>query len=163
VAAAVLAVVVTFSADHSAAFGLVVLGWFAIVQGLVLALGAGSAAITPVGRALVVARALVLVVLGALALALPGGGLGALLLLETVAFLVTGALEVLSGLRRPDATAGSRDAVTVGGLELIVGAMLSVLPPDAIFAVGVLGMWAAVVAVYLGIAAASMGRRAGQR
>ena len=64
-----------------------------------------------------------------------------------------GALEVLSGLRREDAGPWSRDAIAVGGLTVVVGLLLSVLPPDAVFVVGLLGAWGAVVAVYLGIAA----------
>jgi uncharacterized membrane protein HdeD (DUF308 family) len=159
VAAAALAVVVTFSADHTPRFGLLVFGVFAVVQGAIVGLGVGSAARTRTGRTIVLARALVLLLTGALALALPNGGLGTLLLLETVAFLVAGALEVLSGLRRADATAASRDAVTMGGLQLVVGVMLSILDPDALFAVGVLGAWGAVAAVYLGIAAVSLSRR----
>ena len=159
VAAAVLAVVVTFSADHTAPFGLLVFGGFAVVQGVILGLAVPSSAATTSGRIQVGARAVVSVVLGATALSLPGGGLGSLLLIETVAFLVIGVLEVLSGLRRADANAASRDAITVGGLQVVVGVLLSVLPPDAVFAVGVLSAWAAIVAVYLGIAAASMGRR----
>jgi uncharacterized membrane protein HdeD (DUF308 family) len=159
VATAVLAAVVTFSADHTPPFGLLVFGAFAVVQGVILGLAVPSSAGTAAGRMLVGARAVVSVVLGATALSLPGGGLGSLLLIETVAFLVLGVLEVLSGLRRADANAASRDAITVGGLELVVGVMLSVLPPDAVFAVGVLGAWGAIVAVYLGIAAASLSRR----
>jgi hypothetical protein len=162
IAAAVLAIVVTFSADHTPAFGLVVLGCFGIVQGLIVAAGSPSTAVTTTGRALVLARAAVLVVLGGLALALREGGLGTLLLLETVLFLAAGALEVVSGLRRADASVVSRDLVTVGGLELVVGAMLLILGPDSIFAVGVLGAWGAVVAVYLGIAAVSIARREGE-
>lgn len=159
VAAALLAVVVTFSADHSASFGLLVFGGFAVVQGIILGLAVPSSAATTAGRILVGVRATVSLVLGAAALSLPGGGLGSLLLLETVGFLVIGVLEVLSGLRRADAGATSRDAVTVGGLEVVVGVMLSILNPDPIFAVGVLGAWGAIVAVYLGIAAVSLSRR----
>lgn len=161
VAAAALAIVVTFSADHTPAFGLVVLGSFLVVQGLIVAAGVGATAFTGAGRGLVLARAAVLVVSGVLALVLHEGGLGTLLLLETVVFLVSGALEVISGLRRADASVISRDLVTVGGLQLVVGAMLAILGPDSVFAVGVLGAWGAVVAVYLGIAAVSIGRRDG--
>lgn len=161
VAAAVLAAVVTFSPDHTHTppFGLLVFGAFAVVQGIILGLAVPSSAVTAAGRVLAGARAVVSVLLGATALSLPGGGLGSLLLIETVAFLVVGALEVLSGLRRADATPVSRDLITVGGLELVVGLMLSVLPPDAVLAVGVLSAWGAVVAVYLGIAAVSLSRR----
>jgi hypothetical protein len=63
---------------------------------------------------------------------------------------------VLSGVRRDDDGPWSRDAVLVGGLTAVVGLLLSVLPPDTVFLVGLLGAWGAVVAVYLGIAAVSL-------
>lgn len=161
VAAALLAAVVTFSADHTPAFGLAVFGGFAVLQGVIVAAGAPAFAVTGTGRLLGLLRAVLLVVVGILALTLVGNGNGTLLTLEIVGFLGSGALEVLSGLRRADANAASRDLVTVGGLELVVGAMLAIILPDALFAVGVLSAWGAVVAVYLGIAAVSIGRRNG--
>ena len=158
IVAAALAVVVTFTADHTPSFGLLVFGAFGVVYGLVVVAGARTIARTRSGRGIVVARGLVLVLAGALALVRHDGGLGTLLVLEAPAFLVAGALEVLGGLRRVDANAASRDAVVVGGLALLVGAMLSILTPDSIFAVGVLSAWGAIVAVYLGIAALTPGR-----
>ncbi|MGN6743681.1 MAG: hypothetical protein ACTHJL_10345 [Amnibacterium sp.] len=159
VAAAVLAAVVTFSADHTPAFGLAVFGVFAVVQGAIVAAGAPAFAASGTGRLLIVLRAVVLLVVGVLAVALVGNGIGTLLALEIAGFLGAGALEVLSGLRRADASPASRDLVTVGGLELVVGAMLAILLPDSLFVVGVLSAWGAVVAVYLAIAAVSIARR----
>lgn len=156
VAAAALAVVVTFSADHSPTFGLLVFGVFQIVQGAIVGIGLRSAARSAAGRLILAARAVIGVLLGTAALALPYAGLGTLVLLVTAASLVLGALEVLSGVRREDAGPWSRDAVTVGGLTAVVGLLLSVLPPDTVFLVGLLGAWGAVVAVYLGIAAVSL-------
>lgn len=155
VAAAVLAVVVTFSQDHSPTFGLLVFGVFQIVQGAIVGIGL-RAARSRAGRLILLARAAIGVLLGTAALALPYAGLGTLVLLVTAGSLVLGVLEVLSGLRREDAGPWSRDAVAVGGLTAVVGLLLSVLPPDAVFLVGLLGAWGAVVAVYLGIAAASL-------
>jgi hypothetical protein len=162
VVVAVLAVVVTFSADHTPSFGLAVFGVFAVVQGVTVAAGARDFAVSRVGRMLVVLRGVVLVVVGAVSVSLVGGAtIGMLLSVEIAGFLVAGALEVLAGLRRADASPASRDLVTVGGLELLVGVMLAILLPDSIFAVGVLSAWGAVVAVYLGIAAVSIARREG--
>ena len=162
VLAAVLAIVTTFTGTplHTAGFGLIVFGAFAIAQGLVVAGGTRSFAVSRAGRSLHLLRALLLVVVGVLSLSLAAGAsTGALLTAEAIGFLGSGALEVLAGLRRADSTAASRDLVTVGGLELVVGAMLAIILPDAIFAVGVLSAWGAVVAVYLGIAAVSIARR----
>jgi hypothetical protein len=157
--AAVLAAVVTFSADHTPSFGLVALGVFGIVFGAVSAIGVPRRGTGP----LLLARAAVFVVGGIVALALVRGDLEVLVGVETALFLVAGALELIAGLRRgaPAETAG--DAIVVGGLELLVGVMLVLLDHDAVFTVGVLGAWAAVVAVYLGIAAVSLrGREARQ-
>jgi uncharacterized membrane protein HdeD (DUF308 family) len=156
VAAAALAVVITFTADHSPTFGLLVFGVFQIVQGAIVGVGVRAVARSRAGRLILLARAALGVLLGTAALALPYAGLGTLVLLVTVASLVLGALEVLSGLRREDAGPWSRDAIAVGGLTAVVGLLLSVLPPDAVFLVGLLGAWGAVVAVYLGIAAVSL-------
>jgi len=156
VAAAALALVITFTADHSPTFGLLVFGVFQIVQGAIVGIGLRAAARSSAGRLILLARAVVGVLVGTAALALPYAGLGTLVLLVTAASLVLGALEVLSGLRREDAGPGSRDAIVVGGLTAVVGLLLSVLPPDAVFVVGLLGAWGAVVAVYLGIAAVSL-------
>ncbi|MCU1474203.1 hypothetical protein [Amnibacterium sp.] len=162
VVVAVLAVVVTFSADHTPAFGLAVFGVFAVAQGAVIAAGVRGFAVSRAGRLLVVLRGAVLVVVGVLSVAMVGGAtVGALLSAEIAGFLGAGVLEVLSGLRRADASPASRDLITVGGLELLVGVMLAILLPDSIFAVGVLSAWGAVVAVYLGIAAVSIARREG--
>jgi hypothetical protein len=161
VVVAALAAVVTFSADHTPAFGLAVFGVFAVAQGVVVAAGTRALAVSAAGRLLMVLRALVLVVVGVLAVVLVGNGIGTLLTLEIAGFLGSGLLEVLSGLRRADTSVASRDLVTVGGLELVVGAMLLIILPDALFAVGVLSAWGAVVAVYLGIAAVSIARREG--
>lgn len=162
VVVAALAAVVTFSADHTPAFGLAVFGVFAVVQGAVIAAGARRFAVSRLGRLLVLLRGALLVVVGALSVALLAGAtVGGLLTVEIAGFLGAGALEVLSGVRRADASPASRDLVTVGGLELLVGVLLAILQPDSIFAVGVLSAWGAVVAVYLGIAAASLARRDG--
>ena len=155
-AAAALAIVITFTPDHSPTFGLLVFGVFEIVQGAIVGVGLRAAARSSAGRLILLGRAAIGVLLGTAALALPYGGLGTLVLLVTAASLVLGALEVLSGLRREDAGPWSRDAITVGGLTALVGLLLSVLPPDTVFLVGLLGAWGAVVAVYLGIAAVSL-------
>lgn len=158
VAAAALAVVVTFSADHSPMFGLLVFGVFQIVQGAIVALGLRAATRTPAGRGVMIARASVGVLVGAAALALPieYRTLGLLLLLVTLGYLVLGVLEVYAGLRRADQGPWSHDAVTIGGLTLVVGIMVLVIAPDSVFTVGLIGAWAALTAVYLAIAAVSL-------
>ena len=155
VAAAGLAAAVTFSGQHSPAFGLLAFGAFQVAQGALVAL-AGRTVPTRVGRLVLLARGAGGVLLGLPALVVRDGGLDLLLPLSIVAFLALGALEVIGGLRRADFLPHSREAVAVGGLTAIVGAMLLLLPHDAAFTIGVQGAWGAVVAVYLAIAAVSL-------
>lgn len=157
--AVVLAAVTTFwpQPDRTAAFALVVLGAFLLVQGAVLAAGS-RAGFTRRGVLLLLARAAVSVVAGALAVSGVQGGIALLIPLQSITFLLIGALELLGGTRGSGAPDTAGDAVVVGGLQMLVGVLLVVLLPDALFAVGVLSAWSAVTAVYLGIAAANQRR-----
>lgn len=157
--AVVLAAVTTFwpQPDRTAGFALAVLGGFLLAQGVVLVVGARSGR-TRRGVLLVLARAAVSSAAGAVAVAGVDRGIGLLIPLEAVAFSVIGALEVVGGTRGSGPLETAGDAVVVGGLQLLVGALLVILLPDALFAVGVLSAWSAVTAVYLGIAAANLRR-----
>jgi uncharacterized membrane protein HdeD (DUF308 family) len=161
VAAAVLALVVTFALDHSAParFGLLVLGAYLILQAVVLAVCSRGLAWSRVGRVLVLVRAAVSVVGGVVALVGVDGGIALLRPLEALVFVLVGAIEIVGGLRRSERADLSGDAVVVGGLQVLVGVILIVLNSDPLFAVGVLAAWGAIVAVYLGISAANLRRR----
>jgi len=161
VAAAALAVVVTFGLDHSAParFGLVVLGGYLVLQAVVLAVCAPALAWSRGGRGLVLLRAAVSLVAGVVALTGIAAGIGLLRPVEAVVFLLLGALEIVGGLRRTERADLSGDAVVVGGLQVLVGVVLVVLNEDALFSVGVLSAWGAIVAVYLGISAVNLQRR----
>lgn len=158
--AVVLAAVTTFwpQPDRTAGFALAVLGAFLLAQGVVLAAGSRTGS-TRRGVLLVLARAAVSLVAGAVAVSGVERGIGLLIPLEAVAFLLVGALEVVGGTRGSGPVDTAGDAVVVGGLQLLVGVLLVILLPDALFAVGVLSAWSAVTAVYLGIAAANLRRR----
>ncbi|GAA4747966.1 hypothetical protein GCM10025783_20140 [Amnibacterium soli] len=162
IVAAGLAIVVTFALDHGdpARFGLLVLGGYLIVQAVVLAVCAPGLAWSRVGRALVLVRALVSLVGGVIALTGVDGGIDVLRPLEALVFLLLGALEIVGGLRRSERADLAGDAVVVGGLQALVGVLLIILNSDPLFAVGVLAAWGAIVAVYLGISAANLRRRA---
>lgn len=154
--AAALAAVVTFSRDNTAPFGLAVLGIFLVAQGLLTAAWSARLARTRTGLGLLLARSAVSVVAGVAALTSTGGGVDALRLVEIAAFLVVGVLEVLGALLRAEGPDTAGDALVVGGLQVVVGLMLVILNPDQRFSVGVLSAWGAIVAVYLGIAAANL-------
>jgi hypothetical protein len=161
-AAAVLAIVVTFALDHSdpAGFGLVALGAYLVLQAIVLAVCVTGLAWSRAGRALVLVRAAVSLVGAVIALSGLQGGVDLLRPLEALVFIVVGALEIIGGLRRSERADLSGDAVVVGGLQVLVGVLLIVFNADPLLAVGVLGAWGAIVAVYLGISAANLRRRA---
>ena len=165
VAAALVAVAVTFALDHAdpARFGLLALGGYLLLQAVVLAACTPGLAWSRTGRVLVLARAAVSLVGGVLALTGTSGGVAVLRPLESVVFLLIGAIEIAGGLRRTERADLSGDAVVVGGLQVLVGLMLAILNPDALLAVGVLGAWGAIVAVYLGISAANLRRREAAR
>ena len=163
-AAAVVAVAVTFALDHSAParFGLAALGGYLLLQAIVLAVCVTGLAWSRPGRILVLVRAGVSLIGAVVALSGLDAGVDLLRPLEAGVFLVVGVLEIIGGLRRSERADLTGDAVVVGGLQVLVGILLVVLNPDALFAVGVLGAWGAVVAVYLGISAANL-RRRGER
>ena len=168
--AAVLALVVTFSTEHSPQLGLVTLAVFAAVSGGILIVGALRGglerSLLAVGLALL---------LGALAaVLLVGAGVAALLFLVSVVFGVTGILELGIGLRSR-ANAASRDWIFVGALGAVLAIAALLVPADyrqvitladpdkvvpdltaSTIVVGLLGAYWAIVAVYLAIAGLSL-------
>ena len=168
--AAVVALVITFSADHSAFLGLLALGGFAVATGAVLVVGALRGAYPRTSFAL---QGLVLVVGGILALALNSAGLPVLLILTSALLGATGIIELVAGLRARGRAAGARDWIFVGGLSALTAAAVLLVPADfvdvitipgkdvppltaSIMVVGLFGAYAAIVAVYLVIAGLSL-------
>lgn len=167
--AAVLGLFITFVADHSAGFGLVVFGIFAVMSGALLAALAwvrlgGSGA-----RAFLVAQGAVSIVAGILALLLQDGGIAMFFLLVTAFAIVTGFLELYSGLRTRRRFVASGDWLVGGVLTILTAIALLLVPPGlhqntrtpegttgvldaSVVAVGILGAYAALLAVYLLIA-----------
>lgn len=168
--AAALALLVTFSADHSTRLGFVTLAVFGAVTGGILIVGTVRGAYP---------RPLLLIgvvhVLGAVtALALLGAGVATLLFLVSAFFAITGIAELVVGLRSRS-NAAARDWIFVGalGAVLSVGALLvpadydqaivlsdpAKVVPDltaATIVVGLLGAYWAIAAVYLVIAGLSL-------
>ena len=177
--AAIAAVMVTFSPDHSAAVGLSIFSGFALASGLVL-LAAGWFVYSVDTR-------WPSVVLGALSVIAGLAGGIAQLRSVTMFFviviawaLLTGLVETITGARALRAARGlpktdaarteSRDGLTVGILTIALGLGLLLVPTqyalqytieDAnatftltgiIIGVGIFGGYAAIIAVYLAIA-----------
>jgi uncharacterized membrane protein HdeD (DUF308 family) len=167
----VLGLVITFSQDHSAAFGLVGFGAFAIVTAAVL-LASGLRADRGV-RGLVLVQGVVTAVAGIAALLLPNGGVGYLVPVVSAWAILTGALEAVNGIRFRRARIAGRDWLVTGVLTAALGLVFLLVPQgyaDAysvedksgvisgtvtadILLVGILGAWAIIVGVQLAIAA----------
>ncbi|WEO77458.1 DUF308 domain-containing protein [Cryobacterium sp. SO2] len=157
VVALVPAALITFNANHSAQFGLLVFGAFALVSGLVIAGLSWLTVRDARDRTLFVLQGVVGVVAGVLALLLNAGGLGFFLYLVSVWAAVTGMLELFAGirLRARDRTARNqvaRDLLIVGIFTAVLALTFLLLPPHAVVSVGLLGAYLAIVGVYLAIA-----------
>lgn len=164
--AAVAALMITFSPDHSAAIGLSVFGGFAIVTSLVLIVAA--IIVHPAGqRWPSVLMGAITLVLG-MAASIPAWRTDALFFVLVITWAaLTGVVELISGIRTRGQD-GSRDATTIGALGLLLAALLLIVPvgfvqdyaveghamslTGIIIGVGLFGGYAAIVAVFLGIA-----------
>jgi uncharacterized membrane protein HdeD (DUF308 family) len=172
VAAAVLALAITFSADHSAMFGILAFGCFAIISGIALGVLALVRLAGSEVRPYLLAQAAASIGLGVLALALRDGGVATLFLVVSAWAALTGALELYSGFRTRRRHVASVDWLKVGGLTALLAIVLVLVPPEfaqpftgpdgvdrvldaAVVAVGVLGAYAAITAVYLVVAGLS--------
>jgi uncharacterized membrane protein HdeD (DUF308 family) len=146
------AAVITFTADHSAQFGLYVFGVFALVNGAVTAVTSWRTITDRRDRTLFVVQGAVGVVAGVLALVLHSGGLGFFLYLVTVWAAITGVLELYSGLRVRGRGQITRDWLVVGVFTAVLSLIFLILPPHAVVSVGLLGAYLVIIGVYLAIA-----------
>ncbi len=167
-----LGLAITFTAGHTAEFGLIAFGAFAVLSGLLLAAGSFGPRSEPISRTAFRVQAVVSLIAGIAALALPGAGIGYLVWILSGWAIVTGALELVTGIRARRRAASWIDWISVGGLTVLLGAVVLVVPPDIadrfvgdkgveglltspIIVVGLLGGWGIVTGVLLAISAAS--------
>ncbi|KSU54708.1 hypothetical protein [Microbacterium enclense] len=168
--AALAAVMVTFSSDHSAVLGLAVFSGFALATGLVFALSAWL--VFPRDERMVpVLLASVSIIAGLVASVGAWRTTGVLFAVVIGWAFVSGLIELLGALRDRKAgrTAGARDGVLIGILGLVLAVVLLLTPMQyaldyditgagsftltgITIAVGLFGGYAAVVAVFLAIA-----------
>ncbi|MBX0300575.1 hypothetical protein K2F54_11365 [Cryobacterium sp. 1639] len=156
IVAFVPAAVITFNADHSAQFGLLVFGAFALVNGLVTVLLSWRTVTDLKDRRIFVIQGAVGVVAGVLALAVTAGGLGFFLYIVSVWAAVTGVLELYTGIRVRGRGQVARDWLIVGALTAVLALVFLLLPPHAVVAVGLLGAYLVIIGVYLVIAGVSL-------
>lgn len=175
--AALAAVMVTFSPDHSAEVGLAVFSGWAIATALVLLFAVWL--VYPAGhRATSIALGVPTLVAGMIA-GLPGIRSTTLFFVLVIAWaLLTGLLELVFGLRRRATDEFARDGVLIGSLTIALGVGLLLVNPaysleyfiaeagqslvltGITIGVGLFGGYAAVIAVFLGIAGFSPRRGA---
>lgn len=171
---AVAALMITFSPDHSAEVGLAVFGGFGIATALVFAIAAWLVA--PAGHrgsAILLAAIHLVAGMAASAVALRSATLFFVLVIAWA--LVAGLVELLGGTmqRARLGQSEARDAIVVGALTMLLGLVLLFVSPayelryfieeagrgftltGTTIAVGLLGGYAAIAAVYLGIAGLS--------
>ena len=171
--ALVLGLVITFNADHSAALGLIGFGVYAVVVGAVLAAASFRRLVDAAARAPFLIQGVVTLVAGIAALVLPSGGTPYLVWVLSAWAIVAGALELVNGIRHRRRTVAARDWILTGALTLLLAIAVLLVPPGlataftgpdgvervltaAIVVVGILGAWAVIVGVQLGIAAVSL-------
>nr|WP_154923768.1 acyl-CoA synthetase [Microbacterium testaceum] len=168
--AALAAVMVTFSSDHSAVLGLAVFSGFALATGLVFALSAWL--VFPRDERMVpVLLASISIIAGLVASVGAWRTTGVFFAVVIGWAFVSGLIELLGALRDRKAgrTAGARDGVLIGILGLVLAVVLLLTPMQyaldyditgagsftltgITIAVGLFGGYAAVVAVFLAIA-----------
>ncbi len=176
--AAIAAVMITFSPDHSASVGVAVFSGFAIATAIVLFLAVWL--VYPAGSRWPSVLMGIVTLLAGMAGGVPMWRTTELFFVLVIAWaLSTGLIELIAGLRERAALRRSEDAarrretadaITVGAITLLLGAALLLVPTryawqyyieDAhqtftltgiTIAVGIFGGYAAIIAVYLGIA-----------
>ncbi|MFJ3028049.1 DUF308 domain-containing protein [Curtobacterium sp. NPDC087080] len=173
VPAAVVALVITFSSNHAAGYGLLLFGAFVVVDAVVL----GWAALRRMpadgrSRATTLVQSVVSLVSGVAALATNGVGLPAFITVVVGWAVLTGAVELAQGIRARGRSPFARDWTTIGGLTLLLAVAFLLTPPDysqqlggveqvtgtldaAVVLVGLLGAYLAIAAVFHVIAGLS--------
>ncbi|WP_123701251.1 DUF308 domain-containing protein [Curtobacterium sp. PhB130] len=173
VPAAVVALVITFSSNHAAGYGLLLFGAFAVVEGAVLGIGSATR-LRDDGRSrrTALVQAVISVLAGVAAVACNGLGLPAFISVVVAFAVLTGALELTQGIRARRRSPFARDWMTVGGLTLLLAIAFLVTPPDysqqlggieqvpgtldaSVVLVGLLGAYLAITAVFHVIAGLS--------
>lgn len=156
VVALIASAVITFTAAHSATFGLVVFGAYAVVSGLLVAVLSLRSVRDSLTRTLFIVQGAIGVVAGILALSLSTSGLGLYLYLVSVWAALTGFIELYCGLRGRGKDAAARDWVIVGAFTAVLAVVFLLIPSDSVLAVGLFGAYAVIIGVYLAIGGFSL-------
>lgn len=157
VLALIAAAVITFTRDaHTAEFGLIVFGVFALIEGFAVALLSLRTVTDPLTRTLFLVQGAIGVLSGILALTLMTSGLGLYLFLVSVWAALTGFLELYAGLRNRAKDPAARDWLVTGSLTAVLAIVFLLIPSDVVLAIGLFGAWAVVVGVFQAIGGATL-------
>jgi len=171
--ALILAVVITFSADHSSRLGLVTLASYTLIVGAVLLTASVLSTHRGIGRNLTIAQGVLSIATAIAAFIASNGGQAYFVFLLTAFAAITGFIELYLGLRSRGRDASSRDWVFVGSLTALLALVVLLVPPGfsqpftgpdgidreltaSIVVVGLLGAYWVILGVYLVIAALSL-------
>ena len=170
---AALALVTAFTAAHSTAFGLITFGAFAVLTALLVGQYAARTLTRTSLRGPVLGQAAISLATGILALSVSGTReIGFLFLVVIIFAASTGVLELFAGLRTRGSFVGSTDLIVAGGLTALLAIVFVLIPPGyrqsfhdpdgvvrvldaSVVVIGVLGAYAAILAVFLVIAGLS--------
>jgi hypothetical protein len=172
--AAALTCVITFAGGfYTPEYGLASFGGYAIVAGVLGAI-LSTRTLAGVLRTVFLIQSIVSVMAGVAALVGMRGGLPVLLVVVALWGVIVGFLEFYAGIRTRRKRAVARDWIFVGALTVLLALVCLVIPPDyvqhynaptdggarilntSVMIVGALGVYGAVVAVYLAIAGFSL-------
>jgi hypothetical protein len=175
VPAAALACVITFAGGfYTPEYGLASFGGYAIVVGVLGVLLGLRLFARGVLRTVFLIQAIVSVAAGVAALIGMHGGLPVLLVVVVLWGVIAGFLELYAGIRSRAKRAVARDWIFIGALTVLLAVVCLVIPPGyvqhynapgdggarvlnaSVMVVGALGIYGAIVAVYLAIAGFSL-------
>lgn len=170
--AAIAAVMITFSPDHSAGVGLAAFSGWAIATALVFFVSAWLV-FAKGDRATPIALGVITIVAGMVA-GIPGMRTTTMFFVVVIAWAVlAGVVELVSGIRRRGTDPAARDAILIGAVTLALALGLLLVNPaysleyfikeagqtfvltGITIGVGIFGGYAAIVAVFLAIAGLS--------
>ncbi len=154
--ALVPAAIVTFNEDHSAEFGLLVFGSFALASGLLLVLLGPRTLTVRTDRSLFLIQGIASMVAGGVALGFHTGGHGFFLFVVSVWAAVTGFLEIYAGIRIRKRALPAKDWLFTGISAAVLALLFMLLPPNPVVSVGLFGAYLVFLAVFLPIAGLSL-------
>lgn len=162
VPAAALAVVITFSADHSSIVGELAFMVFGFVMAPVFVLSAFATGFASrVRLAYVVSAAAAIVCAAVMAIVIApvnessADSLRAFTLVVGIWAAISGVSELLAGWFHP-VRSESREMLMLGGFTAVLAVVELLIPLNDVYAVGMLGAYGAIVAVFAAIAGLSL-------